>query len=273
MEIRFKKMSGAGNDFVVIDNRDGVVPEAGRRGLIERWCRRRIGIGADGALLVEPPCGGDANFRMRYYNADGGEAESCGNGARCIARFAHGVGAAPASMRFETVAGLYHAVVGEAEVMVSMSDSHGLRRGIELEIPGLFRGAVDYINTGVPHAIVIVEDLEATQVDELGRAIRFHPAFAPEGANANFIALRSDGGIDIRTYERGVEGETLACGTGAIAAALIAYLHGHGSSPLSVGTRGGLTLKISFEQTGETFGQIQLEGEARVVYEGVVQIS
>ena len=275
MDIHFKKMSGAGNDFVVIDNRDGIVPEAGRARLIEQWCRRRVDVGADGVLLVEQP-DGDAHFRMRYYNADGGEADSCGNGARCIAKFAHLIGAAPHQMRFETKAGPYEATVaadGAGDVTVSMSDPTDLRRAIDLDIPDLWLGKVDFINTGVPHAIAIADDLETVDIVAVGRAIRYHQAFAPAGTNANFIRLREDGGIDIRTYERGVEDETLACGTGSIAAALIANLGGHGTSPAPVYTRGGPILKIHFERAGETFSRIQLEGEARVVYHGVMDVS
>jgi diaminopimelate epimerase len=222
-------------------------------------------------LLVEPAREGH-HFRMRYYNADGGEVESCGNGARCIARFAHLIGAAPASMRFETAAGVYEAVVGETDVLLTMSDPHDLRRGVALEIPDLFTGQVDFINTGVPHVVMRVEDLESVPVATLGRAIRYHQAFAPAGTNANFIRLRPDGGIDIRTYERGVEDETLACGTGSVAAALIASLYGHGQSPVKVYTRGGPILQIHFERAGEAFRKIKLEGEARVVYEGIVVI-
>lgn len=271
MRLQFTKMAGAGNDFVVVDNRAGIIPEEGRKALIESWCRRRVGIGADGALLVEPARQGH-HFRMRYYNADGGEAESCGNGARCIARFAHLIGAAPARMQFETAAGVYDATVGERDVILGMSDPHGLRRAVPLAIPDLFTGTADFINTGVPHAVVIVSDLEAVPVVKLGRAIRFHEAFAPAGTNANFIRLRPDGGIDIRTYERGVEDETLACGTGSVAAALLANLHGHGVSPVPVTTRGGLVLRIHFERDDDTFRKIKLEGEARVVYEGVVEM-
>jgi diaminopimelate epimerase len=209
---------------------------------------------------------------MRYYNADGGEVESCGNGARCISRFAHLIGAAPAQMKFETAAGIYAAVVGERDVLLSMSDPFGLRRAIPLEIADLFSGTVDFINTGVPHVVLIVNDLERTPVFDLGRAIRYHQAFAPAGTNANFIRLRPDGGIDIRTYERGVEDETLACGTGSVAAALIASLYGHGQSPVPVYTRGGPILRIHFEREGETFRGIKLEGEARVVYEGTLEL-
>lgn len=271
MKLHFTKMAGAGNDFIVIDNRAGILPEEDRCKLFAGWCRRRVGIGADGVLLVESARAGN-DFRMRYYNADGGEVDSCGNGARCIARFANLIGAAAPQMRFETAAGVYEAVVGPVDVLLTMSDPHALCRDMELAIPDLFAGQVDFINTGVPHVVLMVEDLEATPVFDLGRAIRYHPAFAPAGTNANFIHLRADGGIDIRTYERGVEDETLACGTGSVAAALIASLHGHGRSPVPVFTRGGPILRIHFERAGETFRKIKLEGEARVVYEGVVEL-
>jgi diaminopimelate epimerase len=264
-------MSGAGNDFIVIDNRQGAIPEAGRRERIVQWCRRRVGVGADGVLLVEPANGSDAHFRMRYYNADGGEAESCGNGARCIARFGHMIGAAPERVRFETPAGLYEASVGEGDVLLSMSDPRDLRRDVEVSIPGVHAGRVDYVNTGVPHVVVLCKEIEAAPVVELGRAIRHHAMFAPAGTNVNFVAARADGDIDVRTYERGVEDETLACGTGSVASALVAHLHGLVHSPAAVHTRGGPILRVHFQADGDRWRQIKLEGEARVVYEGVIQ--
>jgi diaminopimelate epimerase len=273
MDIHFTKMSGAGNDFIVIDNRREIVPEAGRRERIVEWCRRRVGVGADGVLLVEPPEQPEgAHFRMRYYNADGGEAESCGNGSRCIARFAHQVGAAPDHVRFETLAGIYEAVVGPQDVVLTMSDPRDLRLGLALAVPGLFEGMVDFLNTGVPHVVIRWPDLAMAPVVELGRAIRHHPQFAPAGTNVNFLAPHAAGGIAIRTYERGVEDETLACGTGSVASALVAHLHGLAHSPVAVHTSGGPILKVHFQGRGEAFTQIKLEGEARVVYEGVIHV-
>lgn len=291
---RFTKMSGAGNDFVVLDNRSGALAEEGRRARIERWCERRNGIGADGALLVEPPEGADAHFRMRYYNADGGEADSCGNGARCIARFAHLLGAAPDDMRFETRAGLYRAEVVGEDIRLTMSDPHSLRRDVAVDLSDLSpdiaaavagppcNGRVDYVNTGVPHVVAFVEDLEAVPVDALGRRLRFHEAFAPAGTNVNFAKVVGPDRIAVRTYERGVEGETLACGTGSVAVALIASLKGLAASPVSILTRGGPVLKIHFDRaTGNAgveesgngsggFTNVRLEGEARVVFTGEV---
>lgn len=270
--VSFTKMSGAGNDFIVIDNRDGKIPEEGRRELFEPWCTRRLGIGADGVLLVEP-AEGNADFRMRYYNADGGEAESCGNGARCISNFAFLIGAAPRTMKFETRAGLYHATVVEDGVILTLSDPHSLRRDVEISLPELPGIKADYINTGVPHAVVFVSDLESIDVQSLGAKLRYHPAFAPAGANANFVQQFPDGRFAMRTYERGVEGETLACGTGAAAVGLIASLKGLASSPIAIQTSGGPVLRIHFDRNSQGFTHLRLEGEARIVYEGSVGAS
>lgn len=267
-------MSGAGNDFIVIDNRDGKIPEEGRKRLFEPWCRRRVGVGADGVLLVEPPAGGAADFRMRYYNADGGEAESCGNGARCIARFANLIGAAPDNMTFETEAGLYHAALSGDEIILTMSDPHSLRRNISLDLVELGGATADYINTGVPHAVIFVKDLKSVPVQELGAAIRNHEVFGKAGTNANFAEVLPAGRIAMRTFERGVEGETLACGTGAVAVALIAYLRNLAKPPVSILTSGGPILKIHFEEPDDrsepSFTGVRLEGEARIVYAGEI---
>ncbi len=267
----FTKMSGAGNDFIVMDNRDAKMPEAGRKPLFEKWCARRVGIGADGVLLVEKPEGANADFRMRYYNADGGEAESCGNGARCISRFAHIIGAAGEKMNFETKAGIYRAEVVGPDIKLGMSDPHTLRRDVPVALPGVPGGKVDYINTGVPHVVIFFEDLEGAPVFDLGRKIRNHEAFAPAGTNVNFAKIMSNNEIAVRTYERGVEDETLACGTGSVAVALIASLKGRAKSPTAIRTRGGPILNIYFDAKGESFTNVQLEGEARVVYQGVVK--
>ncbi len=225
--VSFIKMSGAGNDFVVIDNRQGRIPEDGRRDWIARICARRVSVGADGALLVEPARAG-ADLRMRDYNSDGGEAESCGNGARCIARFAHRAGAAPAKMRFETMAGPYTAeVFADGQVEIGMTDAFDLRRGLALALGGgLGEVRIDHLNTGVPHAVAWVEDVEAVDVEALGRAIRFHDSLKPAGANANFAQKTGESSLTVRTYERGVEGETLACGTGCVASAALGALAG-----------------------------------------------
>lgn len=270
--LKFTKMSGAGNDFIVMDNRDSRVSESGRESLVRTWCRRRLDIGADGVLLVEPSENSSAHFRMRYYNADGMEAETCGNGARCIARFAHEIGAAPEQMKFETAAGPYEAIILEESVILTMSDPHSLRRDVPLDLPSLPDGRLDFINTGVPHAVAFFPDVAALDVRDLGSAIRRYESFAPEGTNANFAQVCDGGTILVRTYERGVEAETLACGTGSIACALIANLKGWVASPVSIQTSGGPILRIHFERPdgSEQFSNVRLEGEARIVYEGAV---
>ncbi len=269
MKLSFCKMSGAGNDFVVADNRDRAIPEEGRRQWIERVCRRAVSVGADGVLLIEP-ADGDADFRMRYYNSDGGEAESCGNGARCIARFAHHIGAAPEQMRFETKAGLYHArVFANNEVEIGMTDPFDLRRGaVALQFDSLPAVTVDHLNTGVPHAVAWMQNIESVDVQNLGHAIRFHPAFQPAGANANFVQVVNESTLRIRTYERGVEGETLACGTGCVAAASLAGINGWVKPPVAVHTRGGVVLTINYDREGEAIRNVRLRGEARIVFKG-----
>ncbi len=281
-DLNFTKMNGAGNDFIVVDNREGVIGAEGRSERFVRWCERRVGIGADGVLLVEPPLGAGADFRMRYYNADGGEADMCGNGARCIARFANLIGAAGGDMAFETEAGLLRArVLENQDVILDMSDPHSLRRGVALGLEGAAKA--DYLNTGVPHAVVFVPDvgaIAALDFARLGREVRNHSSFSPAGANANFATRLADGRLAMRTYERGVEGETLACGTGACAVGIVAHLHGIAASPVTIVTSGGPELKIHFdapdhgvdggEEGSGDYRNVRLEGEARIVYEGVL---
>ncbi|MBN1868644.1 diaminopimelate epimerase [Candidatus Sumerlaeota bacterium] len=268
MSLTFWKLSGAGNDFVALDNMHGVAPPEGkiRAEWVRAICARRLGVGADGVLLVEPS--ESADFRMRYYNSDGGEAETCGNGARCIARFAHLLGLVGPCMRFETLAGPYEARVEADSVRVSMGDAHSLELDIEIDVPGLYRGRVDFVNSGVPHAVLWVDDIEDAPVADLGRAIRRHPRFAPAGTNVNFVASAGPDRFVIRTYERGVEDETLACGTGSIAAAVVAAHRGLANSPVRLTTRSGADLSVRMTLSESGAFDVSLEGEARVVYNG-----
>lgn len=273
MELEFLKLSGAGNDFIVFDNRKGVVPEVGRRELFIDWCRRGMSIGADGLLLVEDAdAGSGADFRMRYYNADGGEAETCGNGSRCIAQFAYLKGIAPRQMTFQTLAGDYRAEVLEnGEVRVEMSDAVDLREDVEIDDPVL-RGRVDFLNTGVPHVVVTVEDLEGAPVVPAGRMLRYHEAFAPAGTNANFVKVTGAQSLQVRTYERGVEDETLACGTGCIASSIQCVRRGRVTAPVRVTTAGGEVLTIDFRLTDDGAAGVSLQGSARVVFRGYVEV-
>lgn len=266
MELEFWKLSGAGNDFIVMNNMDGHIPEAGRRELLAAWCRRGASVGADGVLLVEPSQ--RAHFRMRYYNADGGEAETCGNGSRCIARFAHLQGVAPERMQFETLAGIYEAEIMGEDVAVRMTDAHGLRMNIEIPDGGPYAGPLHFVNTGVPHAVILMDDLAGAEVVKAGRYVRYHGQFAPAGTNVNFAHVTGLHDIKVRTYERGVEDETLACGTGSIASAIICAQRGLAQPPVRVLTASGETLTIGFELTPGGGRGVTLQGSARVVFRG-----
>jgi diaminopimelate epimerase len=267
--MHFWKMNGAGNDFVVLDNREG--QHALSREQIAALCDRHRGVGADGLLAVEVAQGG-ADFRMRYYNADGGEAEMCGNGARCFARFANMLsGWKLASVTFETPAGVIGATFHGDHVRLRMSEPHDWRSGLCLAVEGV-ELAVESVNTGVPHAVVFVEDLEAVPVREWGAGLRHHEAFAPKGTNANFAKVLAPGSLAIRTYERGVEDETLACGTGMVACALVHAVQSGCESPVQVRVKGGDTLAVGFVRDGGGFRDVTLTGPADLVFSGEIPV-
>ena len=262
-DIEFWKMNGSGNDFILMDNRDGRINDEEMSFLVERVCRRRESVGADGVIFVT---GSDQyDFGWRFFNADGGEVEMCGNGGRCVSRFAYLNGIADSKMTFETLAGPVEAEVKGRCVKVLMPKPTGLSMDLDL---GPLDGwkTVDFINTGVPHVVVSVDDLPNHPVREQGRTIRFHSLFAPEGTNVNFMRIAGPDLIEVRTYERGVEDETLACGTGAIACALIASIREKVSSPVEAKTRGGEKLTIHFNKEDMFFNQPWLEGNTSIVY-------
>lgn len=267
--LHFTKMNGAGNDFVVLDNRDGHLDLTGTQ--IARLCDRHRGVGADGLLLVEKP-EGTADFRMRYYNADGAEAEMCGNGARCFARFVGKI--APTgqpSVSFETPAGVISAKLTGDQVSLSMSRPGPFADGTELDVAGDSL-PVYAIDTGVPHAVILVDDLDGTDVRRLGAALRHHHHFQPRGTNVNFVRQLGPQDLAIRTYERGVEDETLACGTGVVASALtLAALTG-APSPVRVLVKGGDTLTVAFEGSPGDFRNVVLTGPADFVFEGEIAV-
>lgn len=264
LPIPFWKMNGAGNDFIVIDHRKPLIPVERMAEFARLVCRRKFSVGADGLFLLEPSQ--RADFRWRFFNADGSEAEMCGNGARCVARFAYMNGLAAARMRFETLAGIIDASVADTQVTIRMTAPHSLQLDIEIEAAGQ-RWTVHSVNTGVPHLVVFTEDLEAVDVAGLGRALRRHPRFAPAGTNVNFVD-RGAGSLAIRTYERGVEAETMACGTGATAAAVVAVAKGLAASPVHLTTRGGVPLSVQFSGDGPAAGHVLLRGPAHLVYRG-----
>ncbi len=272
MILNFYKMNGAGNDFIVIDNRN--LETTLDTDTIAALCDRHRGIGADGLLAVEPAEHG-ADYKFRYYNADGGEAEMCGNGARCFGFFTAHLAKSdtPASkVSFETIAGTLTAEIIGENVRIAMSVPKNLELNTPVTIEGL-DGPVHSINTGVPHAVCFVKNLPAANVLSHGRSIRMHSHFSPNGTNANFVEILSESHIAIRTYERGVEGETLACGTGMVAAALIHHLLSSAPSPIAVDVAGGETLSIGFERAPDnSFTNVTLTGPADFVFEGKIEI-
>ena len=247
-------ISGSGNTFTVSDNRDGHI------GDIIAYTKAHAGENkTDGSLFIEPSV--KADFRMRIINTDGSEAEMCGNGARCAALFAYDRQIAESRrMEFETLAGI---ISGEVKngglVKVRLTDPSGYRTGIKLNLPG-FTGEVSFINTGVPHVVVFTEEIETVDVVALGREIRYCAAFKPSGANVNFVKVTGKDSIRVRTYERGVEGETLACGTGSTASALVSAALDKVTAPVRVLTQGGEELCITFTRRDSVFNDVSLEG-------------
>ena len=264
LPVPFCKMSGAGNDFIIIDHRIPRIPTERMAEFARLVCRRKFSVGADGLFLLEPSiC---ADFKWRFFNADGSEAEMCGNGARCVARFAFLQGIAAAQMRFETLAGIIAATVADSQVTITMTPPHSLCFDLPVEVAGQ-QLVVHSVDTGVPHIVLFVDQIDAVDVVVLGRLLRQHPLFAPAGTNVNFVG-RGEHGLRIRTYERGVEDETMACGTGVVAGALIAVAKGLTEPPVEMVTSGGVALTVQFIGLGESIDQVLLKGPAHLIYQG-----
>ncbi|OAG28111.1 diaminopimelate epimerase [Thermodesulfatator autotrophicus] len=263
--LSFTKMVASGNDFILINNFERRIPAEWGPELARKLCRRAFSVGADGLILIEPPKSQEACFSWRFFNADGSEAEMCGNGGRCAARFAVAEGLCSSEHAFETLAGLIRAEVKGKRVKIELTPPHSLRLDLSLEIDGQKYEAF-FVNTGVPHTVLFLspEELEKLEVKSLGAKIRFHSAFAPAGTNVNFVAPIGPKELKVRTYERGVEVETFACGTGACASAIIAAKKGLVTPPVTVKTSGGETLTVFFEL--KDMSRLFLEGEARFVY-------
>ena len=260
-QLEFSKMSASGNDFVIVDNRDGKVYERFPDvvGFVATICRFHHSVGADGVILIEDSK--DHDFRWRFFNADGSEVEMCGNGGRCAARFAFTNGIAGDRMSFETVAGVIKAEVHGLKVKLQLTRPADVKLdyAVALDDKELFLCSV---NTGVPHAVILVDDVDLVPVDELGRAIRYHKAFGAKGTNVDFVEVLDKENARLRTYERGVEGETFACGTGAVASGVILAEKTLVRSPVNIHTKGGEVLRIYID------GEVYLEGDARFVYNG-----
>ena len=268
-KIVFVKLEAAGNDFILIDNCLYRINSKDRLGdLARQMCGRKFGIGADGLLVKERSQAADV--RMRIFNSDGSEAQMCGNGARCFAYnfFSRIKTKKDLFVTLETKAGLVKAQVSGDRVRINITAP----RDLKLDIPLIVGGRAiksNFINTGVPHAVIFVQGLDKIDVNVLGREIRYHRCFAPAGANVDFVEVLNRDTIQIRTYERGVEAETLACGTGSIAAALIASLKiKEEINKIKVHTAGGEILKVDFEHNRSGFKDVWLEGKVRLVYKG-----
>lgn len=269
-------MAGGGNDFVMIDNRTSRIAEPGI--LARRICTRAVSVGGDGLILVESSA--RATFRMRYYNSDGSQGAFCGNGTRCAARFAFLNVIAGRRMTIETDAGIVGAEIGEGgQVTLSLPAPHTFRPRRPLVIgEQTIRGSS--LMVGVPHYVLFLKgdpstslgtSLWSQNIDPLGRAIRKHPDLVPDGgANVNFIVVRDDHLIEVRTWERGVEGETLACGSGVVASAVTSALFGRVQSPVAVRTRSGITLEVSFTLKDGHVEDVRLRGDARLIYRATI---
>jgi diaminopimelate epimerase len=269
MVLEFTKMNGAGNDFVLIDNRARKVLLS--RDQVMRLCDRHRGVGADGVLLLVPSVSGKADWAWEFYNSDGSTGEMCGNGARCFARFVRKLTGVSREFTFETEAGVITANFQGERVTVSLTRPGALRLNQQVPL-SVGRETIHSINTGVPHAVLFVPDADRAMVQQLGPEIRRHAHFGPKGTNVNFVQWLGQNQIRVRTFERGVEGETLACGTGVTASALIAArLHGF-TPPVKVQVQGGEQLEVSFKDDHGEFKDVKLSGPAEFVFEGRIEI-
>lgn len=289
-DLKFYKLQASGNDFILID-KGSFLKKKDKKHLSQfakKYCLRKQAIGADGMLIIEPSK--KADFKMRIFNADGTEAEMCGNGARCAALWKAFFSRrkSKGKIKFDTKAGIIEAElikrikndknVFAAEIKAKVTESFGLEENIPVTIMGR-KIKINYINTGVPHVVIFTEGLINIDVERIGRLIRRHKKFMPEGTNVNFIEPVEDGKIKIRTYERGVEAETLACGTGSIAAAIIYSMKRKGSKDkynsiqnIKIQTKGGETLKVSFKIDDEKIEDVWLEGKASCIYQGQIAV-
>lgn len=267
--VQFTKMHGAGNDFILIDNREGKVRLA--RPQIMALCDRHRGVGADGVILLKRS-EGKADWAWDFYNNDGSNGEMCGNGARCFARFVQRQTAWRKNvMSFETGAGIITALFQGARVTVNLTEPEDLRVNETLRLSG-GPVTVHSVNTGVPHAVLFVPEADKAMLQQLGPEIRHHARFAPKGTNVNFVQVLGANHIRVRTFERGVEGETLACGTGVSASALVSARVHNFRSPVKVTVESGDQLEVAFDGEDGVFSNVHLTGPAEFVFDGTVEL-
>ncbi len=269
--LTFYKLSASGNDFIVILNFDEKINFSEAKFLAQKLCRSKFSVSADGLILLETPRSSEASFSWKFFNADGSEAEMCGNGARCVARLVTELGLFKSPFYFETKSGLVWAKVKNSQVKIALTSPKDLTLNLEIET-SLGKYKAHFVNTGVPHVVIFLDKvgLENLPVEKLAPEIRFHERFKPSGTNVNFVAVLQDDFIKVRTYERGVEAETLACGTGVSASAYIAYKLGLVKDPeVKVLTKGGEILKVYIDLKENN---LYLEGETLFIFEGKIKI-
>ena len=267
MKVDFTKAEASGNDFIIVDNRnnalEGKISDFGD--FAKSACMRKYSVGSDGVLVLENS--GRADFRMRIFNPDGSEVSMCGNGIRCSSLYAYLAKWCQASMKIETGAGLLEARVDKGLVRVKMTPPDDIKLDQNIGVGKTIMN-IHTINTGVPHVVHFTENIGRYPVREMGSKIRYHKVFEPEGTNADFVKMRDKSTIEVRTYERGVEDETLACGTGVVASAVISHLVNGAEEPVNVLTRSGDTLRVYFKKEHSRFSDVYLEGKAHIVYKG-----
>lgn len=262
--ITFYKLQASGNDFILIDNRKMKIGSGQLKKLARKYCQRKLAVGADGLLVIEPS--EKSSFKMKIFNTDGSEAEMCGNGARCAAYWAK----SKSLIKFETKAGIIEACLKAKSVGIKLSDPKQIKINIPITVLGR-KIHLNFINTGVPQTVIFVEGLDKINVEKIGRAVRFHKKFQPAGTNVNFVELVNNNFIRVRTYERGVEAETLACGTGSVASAIIAgYQFKAKANNYKVETKGGEILDVQFRRSNDKIRDVWLKGKADLVYKGVI---
>ncbi len=271
VNIQFTKMSGAGNDFIMLDNRNEHLQLPWQE-VARQLCDRHFGIGADGFIVIEKSS--IADFKMNYFNADGSYGGMCGNGGRCSAFFAIG-DSEKTEIKFEALDYIYFAKKSVGKIALSMKNPKDIIINKIIQL-GEYEIKINFVNTGSPHVVIdsdqLPDELQTKKssegIRELGNLIRHHEAFAPEGANVNFIHYMAENFITMRTYERGVEGETLACGTGAVASAIMTSELFKIHSPIQIYTQGGEILTVSFTKTVKAYTDIRLIGSAKIIFTG-----
>jgi len=266
-EIDFFKVSGAGNDFLLIDNLNGIW-NVDWPAFAIATCSRPFGVGADGILVLE--ASEKADFLMRYFNADGSFGGMCGNGGRCVSRYASEKGVSGALVRFEACGSIYEAIVKRDTVQLRMPDITGfpVRTQFKADQGEVLNGW--FIDTGSPHVVIPADNLQQVEVEKIGTSIRNNQQFNSAGVNVNFYEKGRDGGLALRTFERGVEAETLACGTGAVATALVSSGVDGTIPPARIRVQSGEQLVVTFRRTGTGFTDLSLEGTAHFLFAGTV---